>query len=60
MPYPISSIQNDNRKEIHTLYQFNQSDRINYVPAILINGRLLSQLYSYKDLYGIARTLSNH
>ena len=32
---------------------------ISYTPAILIDGKLLSPLYSYSDLYGIARTLNS-
>jgi hypothetical protein len=48
----------DNRKDMDDLYQFNQQAKISYTPAILLNGRLLSQLYSYNDLFGIARTLN--
>lgn len=55
--YPVLTIQNDDA-EIEALYQFDQQAKIKYTPAIMLNGRLLSQLYSYQDLYGIARTLN--
>jgi len=55
--YPAPSGQ-DNKEDMNDLYQFSQQTKINYTPAILLNGRLLSQLYSYKDLLGIARTLN--
>ena len=48
----------DNKEEIGDLYQFSQQNKINYTPAILLNGQLLSQLYSYNDLYAIIRTLN--
>ena len=54
--FPLSIIQYNN-DEMDKLYQFRQLSKISYTPAILINGRLLSQLYSYQDLYAIARTL---
>ena len=54
--YPVSFAQDSNAK-IEALYQFSQQAKISYTPAILLNGRLLSQLYSYRDLYGIARTI---
>ena len=53
--YPATSIQDN--KEMDSLYQFSQQTKIGYTPAIVLGGRLLSQLYSYKDLYGIVRTL---
>ena len=55
--YPALTIQDD-YAEIEALYQFSQQAKINYTPAILLNGKLLSKLYSYQDLYGIARTLN--
>ncbi len=55
--YPILNTQN-NKEELDALYQFSQQSKIGYTPAVLINGRLLSQLYSYLDLYGIARALN--
>ncbi len=55
--HPVSSVQNNN-EELNALYQFSEQSKISYTPAILINGRLLSQLYSYQDLHGIARTLN--
>ena len=55
--YPVITGQ-DSKEEIETLYQFSQITKIGYTPAILINGRQLSQLYSYEDLYGIARSLN--
>ena len=55
--YPVTAIQ-DGKDEIEILYRFSQMAKIEYTPAILINGRQLSQLYSYEDLYGIARSLN--
>ena len=55
--FPTTSVQ-VNREEIEALYQFSQQAKIGYTPAILINGKLSSQLYSYRDLYGISRTLN--
>jgi bisphosphoglycerate-independent phosphoglycerate mutase (AlkP superfamily) len=54
--FPIS-FDEDNKSEITSLFQFSHQTKISYTPAILINGRLLSQLYAYNDLYGIARTI---
>ena len=54
--FPVSELL-DCRAEIDACYHFGQQAKISHTPAILINGRLLSQLYSYKDLFGIARTL---
>jgi len=54
--FPVASNQ-DNKEEMDAWYQFSKQAKISYTPAILINGMLLSQLYSYGDLYGIARTL---
>jgi len=54
--FPTLSCQ-DNSEEINALYRFSQQLKISYSPAILINGRLLSKLYSYQDLYGMTRTL---
>ena len=54
--YPVSNDQNY-REEIDAMYQFSKQAKISYTPALLLKGRLLSQLYSYQDLYGIARTL---
>jgi len=54
--FPSPYIQ-DNRKEIEALYKFGQQAKISYTPAILLNGKVMSQLYFYQDLYGIARTL---
>jgi len=50
-PYP------GNGAEIDALYRFGKQAKIGHTPAILLNGKLLSQLYSYTDLYGLARTL---
>jgi protein-disulfide isomerase len=55
--YP-APLDQDNREDMHGLYQFSQQLKISYTPAILLNGRLMSQLYSYKDLEGIARTIN--
>jgi len=55
--FPISP-DDDNSNEIASLFQFKQQAKISYTPAILINGRLLSQLYSYNDLYGIVRAIN--
>lgn len=55
--YPTPS-GHDFKEEMETLYQFSQRSKISYTPAILLNGRLLSQLYSYRDLNGISRTLN--
>jgi len=55
--YPVVSFQYD-KKEIEALYQFSQQFKIGYTPAILLDSRLLSQLYSYRDLFGIVRTLN--
>ena len=55
--FPASSAQ-DCQTEMDALYQFIQQNKISYTPALLLNGRLLSQVYSYKDLFGIARTLN--
>ena len=52
--FTVSSVQED---KVDALYKFSQQAKISYTPAILLNGRLLSQLYLYQDLYGIARTL---
>ena len=52
--FPVNSTQ-DCKTEINALFQFNQQSKINYTPALIYNGRLLSQLYSYQDLYGIVR-----
>jgi hypothetical protein len=56
--YPVSSAQ-ECKADMDALYQFNRQQQISFTPAILLTGRLLSQLYSYKDLYGIARTFNN-
>jgi len=56
--FPIASASQDNRSELNALYQFSQQAKIGYTPAILFNGRLLPPLYSYRDLYGIARALN--
>ena len=55
--FPASSFH-DFKTEMEALYQINQQNNIGYTPALLMNGRLLSQVYSYKDLYGIARALN--
>ena len=55
--FPVSDLQ-DCKTEMDALYQFSQQKKINYTPAILLNGRLLSKLYSHQDLYGIARSLN--
>ena len=55
--FPVSSLQ-DYNIEMDAFYQFGQQTKISYTPAVLINRRLLSQLYSHQDLYGIARTLN--
>jgi len=55
--YPVQSVQ-DNNSELEILYNFSQEAKIGYTPAILINGRLISHLYSYRDLLGITRTLN--
>jgi len=54
--FPVQDMPNC-KADIDALYHFGQRLKISYTPAILINGRLLSSLYSYHDLYGIARTL---
>jgi len=46
------------KEEINDLYQFNKQAEIGYTPAMLLNGRLLSQSYSYKDLLSIVRALN--
>jgi len=53
-----SQVVQDSTAEIDMLYQFNQHNGIGHTPAILLNGRLLSQLYSYADLFGITRTIN--
>jgi len=55
--YPASSVQDD-KEELNALYQFGQQAKITYTPALLLNGQILSQLYSYRDLYGIVRALN--
>ena len=55
--YPAPSAQ-DCIEEINALYQFDQEAKVSYTPATLLNGRLLSQLYSWEDLFGITRTLN--
>lgn len=55
--FPITSDQ-DNKEEIDILFKFHQQAKISYTPAILLNGRLLSQLYSYSDMFGIVKTLN--
>ena len=54
--FPVLSWQ-DNAEEINALYRLSQQLNISYSPAILVNGKLLSKLYSYQDLYGMTRTL---
>ena len=54
--YPAVSAQ-EGKEEIDALYRFSQQAKTGYTPAILLNGRVLSQLYSHSDLFGIARTL---
>jgi len=56
--YPVSVVQ-DFKAEMKTLHQFNRQQKISFTPAILLNRRLLSQMYSYKDLYYITRTFNN-
>ena len=48
----------DCKPEMDALYQFNQQSKAGYTPAVFLSGRLLSQLYSYKDLSGIARAVN--
>ena len=55
--FPAQRPQQNPTTEMDTIYQFNQQTNINYTPAILLDGRLLSQLYTYMDIYGILRTL---
>ena len=47
----------DNEQVISMLEIFNQQAQINYAPALLVNGKLLSDMYNYKDLISIGRTL---
>ena len=54
--YPAPSAQ-DYHSELNALYQFGQQAKIGYTPAILLNGKVISQLYTYHDLYGITRSL---
>ena len=54
--FPVSPAQ-DFQIEMDAMYQFSRHSKIGYTPAILLNGRILSQIYSHKDLYGIARTI---
>ena len=56
--FPLTSASRENKAETDTLHQFARQVKISYTPAILINGRLLSQLYSYQDLFGIVRSLN--
>ena len=56
--FPVSSPEQENKAEMDTLYQFTQQAKISYTPAILINRRLLSQMYSWQDLFGIVRSLN--
>ena len=56
--YPTLYTQYDCKKEIDILYEFNQQNKINYAPAIFLDGRLLSHIYNYMDLYGIARAIN--
>lgn len=56
--YPVSSAPCDCKEEMAQLYQFSQQTKVSYVPALFLDGRLLSSLYSYMDLYGIARALN--
>ena len=53
--FPVPTGQ-DNTENMTALYQFSQQAKISYTPAIMLNGRILSKLYSYQDLYGIARS----
>ena len=55
--FPATPI-NDYKAEIESLYLFTQQVKTGYTPAILLDGRLLSQLYAYNDLYGIARAFN--
>ena len=55
--FPVSSVQ-DCQTEMDALHAFNRQSKISYTPAILLNGQLLSRLYSYNDLYGIARAFN--
>ena len=56
--FPISSDQ-DSNTEMEALCHFSRQHNDSFIPAILIDGRLLSKLYTYKDLYGILRTFNN-
>jgi len=56
--YPVGPDQ-DCKEEIDALYQFSRQSKISHTPVILINGCLLSKLYAWQDLYGIARAM-NH
>lgn len=40
------------------MLNFNQNHKITHAPAIFINQKLLSQQYTYKDIFGIARSLN--
>ena len=55
--FPVSSVI-DRQVEINSLYTFSMNNSINYTPAIFLNKRLLSQLYTYKDLLGIIRAFN--
>ena len=55
--FPVSCYY-DSTAEIDALHQFYQQSNISYTPAILLNGQIMSKIYSYKDLMGIIRTLN--
>ena len=55
--YQLASVQ-DCKVEIDALYHFNRQNIIKYTPAILINEKLLSEVYSHNDLYGIVRAFN--
>ena len=54
--YPAVSIE-ESKEEMDAMYGFGQQAKTGYTPAILLDGMLLSKLYSGSDLCGIARTL---
>ena len=56
--FPVKDEQNV-EQIWNSLCLFNQKEEITYVPAIVLNGKLLSRLYNYQDLFNIVRTLNN-
>jgi hypothetical protein len=55
---PIDVTEDDNEC-VESMIAFTSSAPMNHIPAIFINGVLLSSKYNYSDLFGIARLLND-